>query len=255
MLKRYRLFSELGVRSLEAYNEHLLENDQPKMPSIVVVIDELADLMLVASKDVEESICRVAQMGRAAGMHLVIATQRPSADVITGLMKANIPSRIAFAVSSALESRIILDNAGAEKLIGMGDMLYAPIGCGKPLRVQGAFVSDEERDQIVQFIKRQSTAQYSEDVMAQIEKAAEDKGANGKGRNDDDEPAGKRALAPGGRCYLRHQAGLGFYATAPIKARLLESCAYSRSDGGDGHHRPLRGLKAASDTHNARSVA
>lgn len=191
MLKRYRLFSELGVRSLEAYNEHLLENGQPKMPSIVVVIDELADLMLVASKDVEESICRVAQMGRAAGMHLVIATQRPSADVITGLMKANIPSRIAFAVSSALESRIILDNAGAEKLIGMGDMLYAPIGCGKPLRVQGAFVSDEERDQIVQFIKRQSTAQYSEDVMAQIEKAAEDKGANGKGRSDDDEPVGK----------------------------------------------------------------
>lgn len=191
MLKRYRLFSELGVRSLEAYNEHLAENCQPKMPSIVIVIDELADLMLVASKDVEESICRVAQMGRAAGMHLVIATQRPSADVITGLMKANIPSRIAFAVSSALESRIILDNAGAEKLIGMGDMLYAPIGCGKPLRVQGAFVSDEERDSIVQFIKRQSTAQYSEDVMAQIEKAAEDKGANGKGRGDDDEPSGK----------------------------------------------------------------
>ena len=115
----------------------------------------------------------------------------PSADVITGLMKANIPSRIAFAVSSALESRIILDNAGAEKLIGMGDMLYAPIGCGKPLRVQGAFVSDDERDSIVQFIKRQSTAQYSEDVMAQIEKAAEDKGANGKGRGDDDEPSGK----------------------------------------------------------------
>lgn len=191
MLKRYRLFSELGVRSLEAYNEHLTENCQPKMPSIVIVIDELADLMLVASKDVEESICRVAQMGRAAGMHLVIATQRPSADVITGLMKANIPSRIAFAVSSALESRIILDNAGAEKLIGMGDMLYAPIGCGKPLRVQGAFVSDDERDSIVQFIKRQSTAQYSEDVMAQIEKAAEDKGANGKGRGDDDEPSGK----------------------------------------------------------------
>ena len=191
MLKRYRLFSELGVRSLEAYNEHLTENCQPKMPSIVIVIDELADLMLVASKDVEESICRVAQMGRAAGMHLVIATQRPSADVITGLMKANIPSRIAFAVSSALESRIILDNAGAEKLIGMGDMLYAPIGCGKPLRVQGAFVSDDERDSIVRFIKRQSTAQYSEDVMAQIEKAAEDKGANGKGRGDDDEPSGK----------------------------------------------------------------
>ena len=191
MLKRYRLFSELGVRNLEAYNQHLIENGQPKIPNVVVVIDELADLMLVASKDVEESICRVAQMGRAAGMHLVIATQRPSADVITGLMKANIPSRIAFAVSSALESRIILDNAGAEKLIGMGDMLYAPIGCGKPMRVQGAFVSDEERDAIVEFIKKQATAQYSEDVMAQIEKAAEDKNANGKGRSDEEETEGR----------------------------------------------------------------
>ena len=191
MLKRYRLFSELGVRNLEAYNEHLIENGQPKIPNVVVVIDELADLMLVASKDVEESICRVAQMGRAAGMHLVIATQRPSADVITGLMKANIPSRIAFAVSSALESRIILDNTGAEKLIGMGDMLYAPIGCGKPMRVQGAFVSDEERDAIVEFIKKQATAQYSEDVMAQIEKAAEDKNANGKGHSDEEESEGR----------------------------------------------------------------
>ena len=187
MLKRYRLFSEIGVRTLDAYNDHLTENDQPKMPHIVIVIDELADLMLVASKEVEESICRVAQMGRAAGMHLVIATQRPSADVITGLMKANIPSRIAFAVSSSLESRIILDNAGAEKLIGMGDMLYAPLGCGKPLRVQGAFVSDDERDKIVEFIKRQSTAQYSEEVIAQIEKAAEDKSSGGRGRSDDDD--------------------------------------------------------------------
>ena len=191
MLKRYRLFSELGVRSLSAYNEHLLANGQPKMPNVVVVIDELADLMLVASKEVEESICRVAQMGRAAGMHLVIATQRPSADVITGLMKANIPSRIAFAVSSAMESRIILDNSGAEKLIGMGDMLYAPIGCGKPLRVQGAFVSDEEREQIVNFIKQQTTANYSEDIIAQIEKAAEDKNANNKGNDDSAGSAGK----------------------------------------------------------------
>ncbi len=180
MLKRYRLFSEVGVRNLAAYNSYLEENGQNKMPSIVVVIDELADLMLVASKEVEESICRVAQMGRAAGVHLIIATQRPSADVITGLMKANIPSRIAFAVSSALESRIILDNAGAEKLVGMGDMLYAPIGCGKPQRIQGAFVSDEERDQIVSFIKEKSEAQYSEDVMAQIEKAAEEKNQSGK---------------------------------------------------------------------------
>ena len=156
------------------------------MPNVVVVIDELADLMLVASKEVEESICRVAQMGRAAGVHLIIATQRPSADVITGLMKANIPSRIAFAVSSALESRIILDNSGAEKLIGMGDMLYAPIGCGKPQRIQGAFVSDEERDQIVSFIKEKAAPQYSEDVMAQIEKAAEEKNSNGKKGDHED---------------------------------------------------------------------
>ena len=186
MLKRYRLFSEVGVRNLSAYNTYLEENGQSKMPNIVVVIDELADLMLVASKEVEESICRVAQMGRAAGVHLIIATQRPSADVITGLMKANIPSRIAFAVSSALESRIILDNSGAEKLIGMGDMLYAPIGCGKPQRIQGAFVSDEERDQIVSFIKEKAAPQYSEDVMAQIEKAAEEKNSNGKKGDHED---------------------------------------------------------------------
>ena len=136
MLKRYRLFSDAGVRDLAAYNEHQKSQGEDTLPRVVVVIDELADLMLAASKEVEESICRVAQMGRAAGMHLVIATQRPSADVITGLMKANIPSRIAFAVSSALESRIILDQAGAEKLVGNGDMLFAPLGTGKPVRIQ-----------------------------------------------------------------------------------------------------------------------
>lgn len=154
------------------------------MAQVVIVVDELADLMLVASKDVEESICRVAQMGRAAGMHLVIATQRPSADVITGLMKANIPSRIAFAVSSAMESRIILDASGAEKLIGMGDMLYFPLGSGKPMRVQGAYVSDEEREDVINYIKGSSRAEYSDDVLAQIEKAAAEKDKNGKGKGD-----------------------------------------------------------------------
>lgn len=173
MLKRYRLFSEAQVRDLASYNA--LQKNEPDgqtLPQVVIVIDELADLMLCAAKEVEESICRVAQMGRAAGMHLIIATQRPSADVITGLMKANIPSRIAFAVSSSLESRIILDTSGAEKLIGMGDMLYAPIGTGKPLRVQGSFVSDEEREEVVRFIKQNSEAQYSDDIIAQIEKSA-----------------------------------------------------------------------------------
>ena len=174
MMKRYRLFSEIGVRDLKGYNTYKTRLGEPTIPSVVIVIDELADLMMTAAKEVEESICRVAQMGRAAGMHLIIATQRPSADVITGLMKANIPSRIAFAVSSSLESRIILDTSGAEKLIGMGDMLYAPIGTGKPLRVQGSFVSDEEREEVVRFIKQNSEAQYSDDIIAQIEKSAAD---------------------------------------------------------------------------------
>ena len=184
MLKRYRLFSEVGVRDIAGYNARQKKLGEATIPQVVIVIDELADLMLVASKEVEESICRVAQMGRAAGMHLVIATQRPSADVITGLMKANIPSRIAFAVSSALESRIILDTTGAEKLIGQGDMLYAPLGSGKPRRIQGAFVSDEEREDVINFIKASSSAEYSEEILAEIEKAAEDKKSSGKPDSD-----------------------------------------------------------------------
>jgi len=186
MLKRYRLFSEIGVRDLTSYNAHQKSIGEQTMPRVVIVIDELADLMLVASKEVEESICRVAQMGRAAGMHLVIATQRPSADVITGLMKANIPSRIAFAVSSSLESRIILDNSGAEKLIGAGDMLYAPLGVGKPIRIQGAFVSDEEREKVIDFVKEGATVEYSEEILNQIEQAASgDEKSSGNGSSDE----------------------------------------------------------------------
>ena len=190
MLKRYRLFSEVGVRDLANYNKHCLENGEQTLPQVVIVIDELADLMLVASKEVEESICRVAQMGRAAGMHLIIATQRPSADVITGLMKANIPSRIAFAVSSAMESRIILDQAGAEKLVGMGDMLFSPVGCGKPTRIQGAFVSDEEREDVIQFIKEGAgvTNQNSE-IEEFMNKAAEDKSSHDGDRDSHDDGA------------------------------------------------------------------
>ena len=186
MMKRYKLFSENGVKELSAYNA-LAEQFQPdengeqmkKLPSVVVVIDELADLMLVAAKEVEDSICRVAQMGRAAGVHLVIATQRPSADVITGLMKANIPSRIAFAVASSMESRIILDTPGAEKLVGKGDMLYAPLGEGKPRRVQGCFITAEEIERVVEFIKEKGEASYSEDVIRQIEQAVQEKDKKG----------------------------------------------------------------------------
>ena len=176
MMKRYKTFSELGVKKLEEYNALVAQReDLKKMATVVVVIDELADLMLVAAKEVEESICRVAQMGRAAGIHLVIATQRPSADVITGLMKANIPSRIAFAVASSLESRIILDTPGAEKLVGRGDMLYAPLGEGKPRRVQGCFISPEEIERVVAFVKQSGEAEYSDEVMQKIEEAMAEK--------------------------------------------------------------------------------
>jgi S-DNA-T family DNA segregation ATPase FtsK/SpoIIIE len=180
MMKRYKTFSEVGVKKLEEYNAIAAQReDLPHMASVVVVIDELADLMLVAAKEVEESICRVAQMGRAAGMHLVIATQRPSSDVITGLMKANIPSRIAFAVASSLESRIILDATGAEKLVGRGDMLYAPLGSGKPQRVQGCFITPEEIERVVSYVKSTGEAQYSDEVMRKIEESVQEKDKKG----------------------------------------------------------------------------
>ena len=174
MMRRYKSMSDAGVRDLESYNSIIesQEVDGNKLPQIVVIIDELADLMLVAAKEVEESICRIAQMGRAAGIHLIIATQRPSADVITGLMKANIPSRIAFAVASAMESRIILDTQGAEKLVGKGDMLYAPIGNGKPKRVQGCFVSDPEVEAVASYVKANYVTDYDQQVMEEIEKKA-----------------------------------------------------------------------------------
>ncbi len=170
MDNRYNLFAEKGVRDLKGYNK-AIEKDEGagKLPQIVIIVDELADLMMVAAKDVEESICRLAQKARAAGMHLVIATQRPSVDVITGLIKANVPSRIAFAVSSQVDSRTILDSVGAEKLLGKGDMLFFPSGAPKPVRVQGAFVSDEEVEKIVGFVKQNGTATYSEAILESIE--------------------------------------------------------------------------------------
>ena len=202
MMKRYKTFSEHGVKKLEEYNRLAkASEDLETLPSVVVVIDELADLMLVAAKEVEESICRVAQMGRAAGMHLVIATQRPSADVITGLMKANIPSRIAFAVASSLESRIILDTTGAEKLVGRGDMLYAPLGSGKPIRVQGCFITPEEIDRVVGYVKSTGEAQYSDEVMRKIEESLQEKEKKGGGgpsssASDGDEGGSEDELLP-----------------------------------------------------------
>ena len=172
MDNRYNLFAQKGVRDLKGYNA-LIEKEEGvgKLPQILIIIDELADLMMVAAKEVEDSICRLAQKARAAGMHLIIATQRPSVDVITGIIKANIPSRIAFAVSSQVDSRTILDQVGAEKLLGKGDMLYYPTGAAKPTRIQGAFVSDEEVEKIVSFVKTNGEATYNEDILDSIEKS------------------------------------------------------------------------------------
>ena len=188
MTRRYKAMSDVGVRDLESYNSIVesQETDARKLPQVVVIIDELADLMLVAAKEVEESICRIAQMGRAAGIHLIIATQRPSADVITGLMKANIPSRIAFSVASAMESRIILDTQGAEKLVGKGDMLYAPIGNGKPKRVQGCFVSDPEVEAVATYVKENFKTNYDQEVIEEIERKAMQ--AGNKAAASDPEP-------------------------------------------------------------------
>ena len=201
MERRYKLFADHQVRNLVGYND-LMRSEKAKaeqtedghpeqyqvLPQIVIVIDELADLMMVAAKEVENSICRIAQKARAAGMHLVVATQRPSADVITGIMKANIPSRIAFAVASQIESRIILDTTGAEKLIGKGDMLYAPLGEGKPTRVQGCFISNEEIEAVITRIKETSTAEYSEEILEHIEQQAEQVGNNKGGSSGTNDP-------------------------------------------------------------------
>lgn len=183
MLNRYKTFADNNVRDLSGFNELASQNEGiDPMPQIVIIIDELADLMMAAPNEVEDSICRLAQMARAAGMHLIIATQRPSVDVITGVIKANIPSRIAFAVSSQVDSRTILDGSGAEKLLGRGDMLFSPVGMPKPLRVQGCFVSDKEVEAVVNFVKNKENAQYDDKIMQEIEKqAVAEKTAGGGG--------------------------------------------------------------------------
>lgn len=173
MDSRYKSFSTCGVRDIKSYNNYIKDHPElPFMPQVVIFIDELNDLMMVSPKEVEDSICRLAQKARAAGMHLVVATQRPSVDVITGIIKANIPSRLSLAVSSQVDSRTILDSVGAEKLLGNGDMLFNPVGVSKPVRIQGAYLSDGEIEKIVTFIKNQSTVSYDDDIMQEIEKNA-----------------------------------------------------------------------------------
>lgn len=188
MERRFALIEEVGVRDIRSYNEVAkLEEGRETLPRIVIVIDELADLMMMARDNVESSICRIAQKARAAGMHLVIGTQRPSVDVITGLIKANVPSRIAFTVASQVDSKTILDMAGAEKLIGRGDMLYAPVGAMTPTRVQGSFVSDNEIEAIIDFLKDNSSSSYNDEVIEGIEREAEKCLDKGRGKSLDDE--------------------------------------------------------------------
>ena len=190
MVNRYSLFASKNVRDIKGYNEALEgEGGGQKLPQIVIIIDELSDLMMVSPKDVEDSICRLAQMARAAGMHLVIATQRPSVDVITGIIKANVPSRISFAVSSQVDSRTILDMAGAEKLLGKGDMLFYPAGAPKPTRIQGAFISDKEVEKIVDFVKNNGEATYNDEILKQIENAnSTDKEIDSGDEDDNTDP-------------------------------------------------------------------
>lgn len=221
MMRRYELFKDTGVRKLESYNELMESRGEPKVPQLVIIIDELADLMMVAAKEVEDYICRLAQLARAAGIHLIIATQRPSVDVITGLIKANIPSRIAFAVSSQVDSRTILDKGGAEKLLGMGDMLYSPMGARETTRVQGAFVSDAEIERVLEFIKENTEPNhYSEDLAEHIERCST--GENGVTPDTDDDDGD--ALLPDA---ISLAVELGKISTSMIQRRM--GVGYSRA--------------------------
>lgn len=232
MERRFDLIESQNVRNIEGYNK-AVEDDpsKEKLTQIVIVIDELADLMMTASDDVEASICRLAQKARAAGMHLIVGTQRPSVDVITGLIKANIPSRIAFTVMSQVDSRTIIDTAGAEKLIGRGDMLYAPIGSTKPMRVQGAFVSDDELENVINFVKNSgNTAEYSDEIMNQIEKEAALCGQKkGKVRDDDDDSLGddEGADDPKLKSAIKLAVESGKISTSLIQRKL--SLGYGRA--------------------------
>ena len=235
MLGRYKMFADNSVRDLKGYNKLARREDNAlkPMPEIVIIIDELADLMMAAPNEVEDAICRLAQMARAAGMHLVIATQRPSVDVITGVIKANIPSRIAFAVSSQVDSRTILDGGGAEKLLGRGDMLFMPVGASKPTRVQGCYVSDKEVEKVVKFVKESQNSDYDENIMSEIERqAAQEKiksgsGGDGGGFSEDEEMLQKAIevvveLGQASTSMLQRKLKLGYARAARLVDEMEE---------------------------------
>lgn len=238
MTNRYKLFADAGVRNMESYND-LFEKGiiEQKLPYIVIIVDELADLMMVCPNDVEDYIGRLAQMARAAGMHLVIATQRPSVDVITGVIKANIPSRISFAVSSQIDSRTILDGSGAEKLLGKGDMLYYPVGESKPLRVQGCFISEEEVEQVISFIKsEQGDTTYEEDIIEHINNTTDSKPSSGGEDNDVDELLNEAInvvveYEQASTSFLQRKLRIGFNRASRIMDQLEERGVISEKDG------------------------
>ena len=245
MMKRYSMFAETGTRNLDGYNKLIEKEGGTKLSKIVIVIDELADLMMVAAKEVEDYICRLAQLARAAGIHLIIATQRPSVDVITGLIKANVPSRIAFAVSSGVDSRTILDRVGAEKLLGKGDMLYHPTGMPSALRVQGAFVNDEEVEKLVGFVKENAeVTHYSEDLEEHIERIST--GENGV--TDEDEAEDADALLPQA---IELALELGQISTAMIQRRM--KVGYARA-GRIIDQMEMRGLISGANGSKPREV-
>ena len=265
MERRFSLIEDVGVRNITGYNE--ITKDDPEkeyLPRIVIIIDELADLMMTAPDDVETCICRLAQKARAAGIHIIIGTQRPSVDVVTGLIKANIPSRIAFTVSSQVDSRTIIDVAGAEKLIGRGDMLYAPVGASKPLRVQGAFVSDGEVERVVTFVKTQNgSAKYNDSFTRQIEEEAGKVGAGGKkgaggadgdlgGDSDDDKlwEAVEVVVTEGkaSTSMLQRYLKVGYGRAAGLLDRMEELGFISAQDG----NKPRRVLVTKADLDELR---
>lgn len=237
MTKRYNLFAEKGVRNIDSYNALLEKGEiEEKLPFIVIIVDELADLMMVCPNDVEDYIGRLAQMARAAGMHLVIATQRPSVDVITGVIKANIPSRISFAVSSQVDSRTILDSAGAEKLLGKGDMLYYPVGASKPQRIQGCFISEEEVEQVVEFIKSDDDkgSLYKEEILDHINKEAEGKALEDNDEADELLPEAIKLVVEydqASTSFLQRRLRIGFNRAARIMEQLEEREVISHRDG------------------------
>ncbi len=243
MLKRYKLFADNGVRDLKDYNKMAKDSDVlAPIPQIVIVVDELADLMMAAPKEVEDSICRLAQLARAAGMHLIIATQSPRVDIVTGLIKANIPSRVALKVSNQMDSRVILDEGGAEKLLGNGDLLYKPVGLGKPVRVQGSYVATEEIKRVVDFLKAQTSSQYDEEVASEVEKhipvakgekPAQETSSESSAENNMTERAIEVVVEAGqaSTSYLQRRLKLGYARAARIMDELEEMGIVGPADG------------------------